>query len=117
MPRWPRTSRSCCRWIRRTCGRINISRAHGPTRLPQGALSNYTKAADEPDDHAIGRSRGGLTTKIHALTAPRDAPVADRLTAGQARGNPTVGPWVDNHPASCNQQGASGPDIRLTGHK
>lgn len=32
----------------------------------KGALSNYKKAADEPDDHAIGRSRGGLTTKIHA---------------------------------------------------
>jgi putative transposase len=38
------------------------------------------EAADEPDDHAIGRSRGGLTTKIHALTDQRLAPVTVRLT-------------------------------------
>lgn len=31
--------------------------------LATGGLSNYTKAAEEPDDHAIGRSRGGFTTK------------------------------------------------------
>ncbi|MFV4709678.1 IS5 family transposase, partial [Mycobacterium tuberculosis] len=43
--------------------------------LATGALSNYKKSADEPDDHAIGRSRGGLTTKIHALTDQREAPV------------------------------------------
>lgn len=56
--------------------------------LGTGALSNYKKAADEPDDHAIGRSRGGLTTKIHALTDQRQAPVMVRLTAGQAGDNP-----------------------------
>src|ERR1700746_630636 len=33
-PRWSRTSRSCCRWIRRTCGHINMPRAHAPTRSP-----------------------------------------------------------------------------------
>lgn len=41
--------------------------------LATGALSDYKKSADEPDDHAIGRSRGGLTTKIHALTDQREA--------------------------------------------
>ena len=70
-------------------GASTFARAHDPTRSPRGALSNYKKAADEPDDHAIGRSRGGLTTKIHALTDPREAPVAVRLTAGQAGDNPS----------------------------
>ena len=116
-PGWPRTSRRCCRWIRRTCGRINIARAHDPTRSPQGALSNYKKAADEPDDHAIGRSRGGLTTKIHALTDPREAPVAVRLTAGQAGDNPHLLPLLDDYAAACKQQGASGRDFRLLGDK
>ena len=106
MPGWPRTSRSCCRWIRRTCGRINIARAHGPTRSPQGALSNYKKAADEPDDHAIGRSRGGLTTKIHALTDPREAPVTVRLTAGQAGDNPQLVALLDDYAEACKQQRA-----------
>jgi hypothetical protein len=32
---------------------------------PQGELPNYKKLFDEPQDHAIGRSRGGLGTKIH----------------------------------------------------
>jgi putative transposase len=116
-PGWPRTSRSCCRWIRRTCGRINIARAHDPTRSPRGALSNYRKAADEPDDHAIGRSRGGLTTKIHALTDPREAPVAVRLTAGHAGDNPQLVPLLDDYAAACKQQGASGRDFRLLGDK
>ncbi|MFG2205602.1 IS5 family transposase [Streptomyces sp. NPDC048638] len=40
--------------------------------------------ADEPDDHAIGRSRGGLTTKIHLAADGRCRPLAFFLTAGQA---------------------------------
>jgi transposase len=85
--------------------------------LATGALSNYKKAADEPDDHAIGRSRGGLTTKIHALTDPREAPVAVRLTAGQAGDNPQLVPLLDDYAAACKQQGASGRDFRLLGDK
>ena len=37
---------------------------------------------DEPDDHAIGRSRGGLTTKVHALTDGHGRVLAFRLTGG-----------------------------------
>jgi transposase len=32
----------------------------------------------------LGRSRGGLTTKIHAVTDARGLPIALKLTAGQA---------------------------------
>ena len=42
-------------------------RAH---RRTQGAISNDKNPQvrrDEPGDHGIGRSRGGLTTKAHAL--------------------------------------------------
>src|ERR1700682_4465074 len=116
-PRWSRTSRSCCRWIRRACGRINTARAHAPTRLPQGALSNYKKAPDEPDDHAIGRSRGGLTTKIHALTDQREAPVVVRLTAGQAGDNPQLVPLLDDYAAACTHHGGSGRDFGLLADK
>lgn len=38
----------------------------------------------EPDDHAIGRSRGGLTTKIHLAADGQCRPLAFVLTAGQA---------------------------------
>ncbi len=95
------------------CGHINIARAHDPTRSPQGALSNYKKSADEPDDHAIGRSRGGLTTKIHALTDQREAPVAVRLTAGQAGDNPRLVPLLDDYAAAGKEQGVSSRDFRL----
>ncbi|MGN2364008.1 IS5 family transposase [Streptomyces luridiscabiei] len=38
---------------------------------------------DEPDDHAPGRSRGGLTTKIHLAADGQGRPLALMLTAGQ----------------------------------
>ena len=42
----------------------------------------------EPPDHAIGRSRGGLTTKVHALTDADCAPVTMMLSTGQAGDTP-----------------------------
>jgi transposase len=39
---------------------------------------------EEPDDHALGRSRGGYTTKIHLLSDGRGHPLHFHLTPGQA---------------------------------
>jgi transposase len=50
----------------------------------------FTESRPEPisrsstDDHAIGRFRGGLTTKIHLAADGRCRPLAFVLTAGQA---------------------------------
>lgn len=41
------------------------------------------KKKDLPDDQALGRSKGGFTTKIHALCNTLEYPVAFHLTAGQ----------------------------------
>ncbi|CAL9663352.1 IS5 family transposase ISBli8 [Streptomyces sp. enrichment culture] len=38
---------------------------------------------DEPDDQALGRSRGGLTTKIHIACDGRGRPLALLVTPGQ----------------------------------
>ncbi len=38
----------------------------------------------EPDDHALGRSRGGLSTKVHLASDSRARPLALHVTAGQA---------------------------------
>nr|WP_259305524.1 IS5 family transposase [Streptomyces sp. EAG2] len=38
----------------------------------------------EPDDHALGRSRGGLSTKVHLASDNRARPLALHITAGQA---------------------------------
>jgi transposase len=51
----------------------------------------------EPADHALGRSRGGLSTKIHTLTDQATSPVEVQLTGGQAGDNPQLMPLLDAH--------------------
>lgn len=48
----------------------------------------------EPPDHAIGRSRGGLSTKIHQLVDGNGMPLVVLLTAGQAGDSPMFGPLM-----------------------
>jgi transposase len=43
---------------------------------------------DEPDDHALGRSRGGLTTKLHLGCEQGQKPLSLVLTAGQRGDSP-----------------------------
>jgi transposase len=62
-----------------------IVRAH---QHAAGARKKGTPAA-EPHDHAIGRSGGGLTTKIHLAADGRCRPLAFVLTGGQAGDAPT----------------------------
>jgi len=44
----------------------------------------------EPVDHALGRSRGGLSTKIHQLVDGAGRPLVIALTAGQAGDSPML---------------------------
>lgn len=44
----------------------------------------------EPLDHAIGRSRGGLSTKIDQLVDGRGRPLVIALTRGQAGDSPML---------------------------
>lgn len=44
---------------------------------------------DEPDDHALGRSRGGFSTKIHLVCEADGCPIHFELSAGQAHENTT----------------------------
>ena len=88
-PTWPRW----CRSIPPVSGPTSTRPARAP-RTAQGALSNYTNLADEPADHALGRSRGGWTTKIHALIDATARPLPVTLTAGQAGDNPQLQPLL-----------------------
>lgn len=45
---------------------------------------------DEPADHAIGRSRGGLTTKTHTLVDGKGRPLVIAVTPGQAGDSPQL---------------------------
>jgi putative transposase len=84
--------------------------AHPPLAT-QGADANYTGLAVEPADHALGRSRGGWTTKIHALTDQLCSPTTLLLTAGQAGDNPALAPLLETY--RCQSKEA----FRLLGDK
>lgn len=98
---------SCCRSTRRLSGPISTLPVHESSPLSrrtlwsppgtQGAPPNYTNLPVEPADRALGRSRGGLSTKIHALTDDRTRPVTVILTGGQAGDNPQLVPLLDLH--------------------
>jgi transposase len=49
---------------------------------------------EEPPDHAIGRSRGGLSTKIHQLVDGRGRPLVIALTPGQSGDSPMLIPLL-----------------------
>jgi len=51
----------------------------------------------EPDDHALGRSRGGWTTKIHALVDHVMRPVGLIVGPGHAGDNPQLVPLLDDY--------------------
>lgn len=46
--------------------------------------------AQEPGDHALGRSRGGFSTKIHILCDGNGLPLCFQLTAGQTHESTVV---------------------------
>lgn len=62
----------------------------------QGAQSNHKILRPEPDDHALGRSRGGLSTKTHLSVDARGRPLSVRLTPGQAGDNPQLLALLDD---------------------
>jgi transposase len=51
-------------------------------RWTQGAPSNYKDRTAQPGRESLGRSRGGLTTKIHLAADSRCRPIARITTAG-----------------------------------
>ncbi|MFF2028463.1 IS5 family transposase [Streptomyces sp. NPDC058171] len=65
-------------WVVAVDSTIVRAHQHAAGARPKGA------PAGEPDDHALGRSRGGLTTKIHLAADGRCRPLAFVVTPGQA---------------------------------
>ena len=65
--------------------------APGPLMTPRGAGPNDTK----PGREAIGRSRGGLTTKIHLAADLRCRPIARLTSPGQHGDSPYFTPLMD----------------------
>lgn len=53
-------------------------------------MNRAAEPGSEPLDHALGRSRGGVSTKIHQLVDGRGRPLVVALTAGQAGDSPML---------------------------
>ncbi|WP_438948610.1 transposase [Streptomyces atratus] len=49
-----------------------------------------------PDDHGLGRSRGGLTTKLHLAIEQGQKPMSIVITAGQCGDPPQFEPVLEN---------------------
>nr|WP_233290481.1 IS5 family transposase [Kitasatospora sp. MBT66] len=49
----------------------------------------------EPDDHGLGRSRGGLTTKLHLAVEQGQKPLSLLVTAGQRHDSPQFQPVLN----------------------
>ncbi|MBF0695868.1 IS5 family transposase [Actinomyces bowdenii] len=60
-----------------------------------GGPSNDNNRLAEPDDHAIGRSRGGLSTKIHSMADGRGRPLVVLLGPGQGGDSPMFIPVME----------------------
>lgn len=93
-----RNWKRCFPLIPPACAPNNTRQEHRNRRQianSQGTGASYKFLPNEPDDHAIGRSRGGLTTKIHALADQACAPVTMLLTPGQSGDNPQLLPLLD----------------------
>jgi transposase len=76
-----------------------ISRAHqhaaGARTQPQVQKEPPGGFEVEPADHALGRSRGGLTTKLHLACEQGQRPLSMLLTAGQRGDSPQFIPVLE----------------------
>lgn len=99
-------------------------RAH---RCCAGAADpNPQTQPEEPQDHALGRSRGGYSTKIHLVTDSEGVPLAVKVTAGQRHESTQMidllnavslvdlenSPLVDRPDAVAGDKGYSYPHLR-----
>jgi transposase len=75
-------------------GRHHRSGPPARRRRPKRGSGSYV-GTDADHDQALGRSRGGLTTKLHLAGDGRGRPLAMVLTAGQRHESTQLGPLLD----------------------
>src|SRR5690606_12573842 len=67
-----------------------------PSPGTQGAVPNHKNPWSEPPDHGIGRSRGGLTTKLHLVCDGRGRPLSMMITAGNINDTTMMSAVLEN---------------------
>ena len=86
-----------------------LSRVEAPAGRRTGGRGDYKDLRAEPPDHALGRSRGGMSTKIHQIVDGQGRPLVIALTPGQAGDFP-------NAQATPVAPGREVPRARATAH-
>ncbi|GAB3873311.1 hypothetical protein GCM10027610_140260 [Dactylosporangium cerinum] len=101
-------------WTPRSCGRISIRLAPGK-RGSTGVGRGGGPPVGAQDGEAIGRSRGGLSTKIHLAVDGRGRPLSILLTEGQAGDNPQLLALLDHIAVNAPGPGAprKRPDVLI----
>ncbi|MFD1663405.1 IS5 family transposase [Streptomyces caeni] len=69
-------------------GAVAIGPQHAAGARKKGDLGPPGGVFTEPDDHGLGRSRGGLTTKLHLAVEQAQKPMSLVITAGQRGDSP-----------------------------
>jgi IS5 family transposase len=95
--------RGCLEGLRRRPAddRLDVDPCSPARRQRQGSEGEKKGAkapaptGDADDPRCVGRSRGGLTTKIHALVDTNGLPVALKLTPGQAHDGRSADDMLD----------------------
>ena len=91
-------STGTCRWTRRSRAHQHATNTTRPDQ-DKGVSSNHKNLPldeVEPDGHGIGRSRGGLTTKIHHTVDGRGLPLAVVVTGRQRNDGAVQQQVLDN---------------------
>lgn len=68
---------------------------HAAGARHQSSISDQANKIDHLSEEALGRSRGGLTTKVHLACDGRGRPVSVVLTPGQRHDSTQLGPVLD----------------------
>lgn len=67
-----------------------VHRWHRDSSCPLRCRGRKKGDPEEPEDHALGRSRGGYSTKLHLLCDGLGQPLCFELTPGQAHESTTL---------------------------
>lgn len=96
-------------WTPQWCGHTSTRLAPAKKGGTAPVTADGQKVAAS-EGEALGRSRGGLTTKIHLAVDGRGRPLSILLTPGQAGDNPQLWPLLDA--IEVNQPGPGRPRKR-----
>ena len=92
-----------------------MRRWHGSPSRQVCRRGRKKRDPEEPDGHALGRSRGGFSTKIHLLCGGHGHPLHFHLTPGQAHESTALVPLLEG--ADGKVTDGDGEPVALAGDK